>query len=62
MKFSKFYKLKNVDFDKINRAMLEDLQDDAFLVKNKKNISKFLLMTNEELQKTDFYTKYPHLV
>jgi hypothetical protein len=62
VKFKQFYQVtKKIDFDKINKAMMESLQDIAFHASNKKGINLYLLMSEEALKESDFYTKFPHL-
>ena len=62
MKFKQFYQTTGkVDFDKMNRSLFENLRDYSFHAINKKGINLYLLMDEESLKETDFYTNYPHL-
>jgi hypothetical protein len=61
VRFKKFLEAGKVDFDKINRALMESLRDEAFHKSNKKGINKNLLKTDEQLEKEGFFKKYPHL-
>lgn len=55
MKFKDGYVYKNFDFDRMNKALFEDLR------LNSGNKNKYLLMTEQELIDCGFYKKYPHL-
>lgn len=59
VRFKETYVYKNYDFDRMNKALFEDMRL-RNAEKGYKN-DKYLSMSNDELEKSGFYKKYPHL-